>query len=173
MGYKVKTDSWGYSKVSSNETLSDNEVYLELLPELPTSNQYFYCYSEEDEAFVLNETLLDEAKIKILKKIKDALEALVASAKAEYCETEMLTWEVQYAEAVAYTADNTADTTLLALIADARGSDVDTLAASIISNYTSWLETVGPLIGKRLAMADTVNTCETVAEVLAVEISFS
>jgi hypothetical protein len=105
--------------------------------------------------------------------ITQGAESALASLKAEYCATEIATWEQQLEEAKAYTEDSAASVPLLTAIATARGITVATLAAKIISNRASWVVTAGSVVGQRQAYQDTLDACTTVAEVESIEASYT
>lgn len=62
---------------------------------------------------------------------------------------EQATWSVQEAEATAFTADNTAATPTLTALANARGTDVATLAAQVLSAVANYNTTVTTLFAEQ------------------------
>jgi hypothetical protein len=106
-------------------------------------------------------------------EIATGAEAALASLKAEYCATEITTWDQQYAEATAFTADAAASVPLLSAIATARGMTVVTLASKIIANRASWVVIAGSVVGQRLAYQDALGAATTVAEIQAISVSYT
>jgi hypothetical protein len=58
---------------------------------------------------------------------------------------EQATWAAQQAEAIAFTADNTAATPTLSMLATARGTDVSTLASQVLTAVTNYNATIASL----------------------------
>ena len=62
---------------------------------------------------------------------------------------ERATWDAQKAEAIAYTADNTVVTPTLTALANARGTDVATLAAQVLSAVANYNAAVTALFAEQ------------------------
>ncbi len=116
---------------------------------------------------------LAEAKAAKQAEVRNKAEATLAGMKAEYCATEIETWDQQYAEAEAYAADHAAPVPLLTAIATARGQAVAALAGKIIANRAAWVVVSGTIVGQRLAYQDRLDAAQTVAEVEAISVSYS
>jgi hypothetical protein len=119
------------------------------------------------------EATLAEVKSAKQAEIRDEAEATLAGMKAEYCATEITTWDQQYAEAEAFTANSSAPVPLLTAIAGARGQAVADLAAAILSNRAAWVVISGTVVGQRLAFQDRLDAAQTVAEAEAITVSYS
>lgn len=113
--------------------------------------------------------------LRVLKQseIRDVAEAALAPLKAEYGATEIATWDQQYAEAQAVTADSGAEVPLLTAIAQARGQSVADLAARVIANRAAWVAVSGHVVGQRLAYQDRLDAAATPEEVQAIEVAYS
>ncbi|MGE4194726.1 MAG: hypothetical protein AB7E51_15170 [Pseudodesulfovibrio sp.] len=96
----------------------------------------------------------------------------LAALGEEYGAMEMMTWDQQYSEALAYQADSAASVPLLTAIATARGEEVADLAASIIANRAEWVALSGNVVGQRLAYQDALEAATTYDEVMAIAVSY-
>ncbi|MDD3310939.1 hypothetical protein [Pseudodesulfovibrio sp.] len=108
-----------------------------------------------------------------LAEIRDAADAYLAAAGAEYGAMERATWDQQYDEAMAYQAGTGASVPLLTAIATARGMDVSELADRIISNRAAWVALSGAVVGQRLAYQDALDAAQTVADIRAIGVSYA
>lgn len=102
-----------------------------------------------------------------------ACDAVLAPLGAEYGVYEMATWDQQFLEAKAYTADPTADVPLLAAMCVARGVSIATLAARVIANRNAWVALTGNVIGQRQRIVDQISAAETVEAVMAVDMTIT
>ncbi|OYV24523.1 MAG: hypothetical protein B7W99_01870 [Rhodospirillales bacterium 20-58-10] len=100
--------------------------------------------------------------------INAAAQADLAVIVASYPALEVATWDQQYAEAVAWTANNAASTPTLSAIATAAGSTVAVLAPIVIAKAAAYKAASGAIIGKKQALLAKIATATTVAAVQAV-----
>ena len=92
-----------------------------------------------------NIAIIKNASINDLKR---TFENKSKTLKASYVEEEVDSWPVQRAEALAYSADNTASTPLLSVIATNRGITLDELVTKVLAKVTSYDTAYGELLGK-------------------------
>lgn len=111
---------------------------------------------------------LAQAKNTQIAKIKNSCEQALQTIVAAYPSLEVATWPNQYAEAQAFTANNTAATPTLSAIAVASGQTVPALASSVISKASAYASTSGSAVGKRQALTAQINAAAGVAAVLAI-----
>lgn len=97
-------------------------------------------------------------------EIVDGAETYLCSLCCEYGDMEKATWDQQYDEAMAYTADSGADVPLLSAIASSRGMTLATLAERVIANRASWVVVAGDILGQRLAYQDLLDAAVVLAE---------
>jgi len=91
----------------------------------------------------------DEFKVLVssssqVKRILDVVSSNLALAlqdiKTKYPQEERETWAIQKEEALAYKADNNADTPFLKSLADAKGITIDDLATAILDNNSKFMQ---------------------------------
>lgn len=111
---------------------------------------------------------LAEAQAAQIAIINAACQTALNAITAPYPASEIATWPQQYAESLAYTANNTAPTPMLSSIAAASSQTVAALAASVITKATAYQAVSGAAIGKRQAMTAKINAATTVAAVQAI-----
>lgn len=81
-------------------------------------------------------------------KCQESLSAIVLP----YPPDETLTWHNQYAEAQAFTANQSAQTPMLSAIAAASGQTVVTLAQTVLAKAAAYNAAAGASVGKRQAL---------------------
>lgn len=118
-------------------------------------------------------TTLEEARAAKLAEINAACQAALAALTPTYPERELLTFDKQEAEARAYQADSGASVPLLTSLAAGRGISVDDLAGRVIAKADAFTTASGWLIGQRQRLEDTLDACETVEAVRAIEVNYS
>lgn len=89
-----------------------------------------------------------------LEQIKAACERDLKVLRAQYPESEVLSWYKQEEEARAFQADSTASTPLINGIAAERGITRAELVDRIIQKADSYTAAIGALLGKRQALED-------------------
>lgn len=84
-----------------------------------------------------------------IRTINAAAQAAIAQIISAYPDLEVATWPQQYADAVAYTANNSTVTPILTPIAVAAGSTVAALAPVVIAKASAYQTASGGIVGKR------------------------
>lgn len=102
-------------------------------------------------------------------EITASADAFLAPFGVEYGVYERATWDQQYAEAQAFTADRAASVPLLQAMAQARGITVEDLAGRILRNHAQWTAIAGTVIGQRQAYQDSLDVAVAANDVAAVQ----
>ncbi|HEC2410318.1 TPA: hypothetical protein R2A53_000469 [Campylobacter jejuni] len=112
--------------------------------------------------------LLTEMKAIKLIEINKAYENAILSVQTEYIpSSEMLSFETQERESIAYKNSNYQDTSLcpfMQTIATARGIDLRTLCDKAIEKATLYRQASGALIGKRQGLQDRIELVQSLEE---------
>ncbi|ECQ5881525.1 hypothetical protein FZL65_00745 [Campylobacter coli] len=112
--------------------------------------------------------LLTELKALKLIEINKAYENAILKVQTEYIpQTEMLSFETQERESLAYKNSNYQDTSLcpfMQAISTARGMDLRTLCDKAIEKATLYRQASGALIGKRQGLQDRVELAQSLDE---------
>ncbi|EGF1228656.1 hypothetical protein IB030_000117 [Campylobacter jejuni] len=112
--------------------------------------------------------LLTEMKSIKLNEINQAYESAIKLVQQDYIPaTEMLSFETQERESIAYKNSNYQDTSLcpfMQTIATARGIDLRTLCDKAIEKATLYRQASGALIGKRQGLQDRVELVQSLDE---------
>ncbi|AXL33885.1 hypothetical protein [Campylobacter jejuni] len=112
--------------------------------------------------------LLTEMKaIKLIEINKDYESAILKVQKDYIPQSEMLSFETQERESLAYKNSNYQDTSLcpfMQAIATARGMDLRTLCDKAIEKATLYRQASGALIGKRQGLQDRVELVQSLEE---------
>lgn len=115
---------------------------------------------------------LDAVKGARLAEINACCQAALAGLTATYPEKELITFDKQETEARAWLADNSAPTPFLSALAAARGLELAELARRVVAKADAFAVASGHLVGQRQRMEDMLDACETVEDVLALEVVF-
>ncbi|HEA7233021.1 TPA: hypothetical protein RXK08_001395 [Campylobacter coli] len=112
--------------------------------------------------------LLTELKAIKLIEINKAYESAILKVQTEHIpQSEMLSFETQERESIAYKNSNYQDTSLcpfMQTIATARGIDLRTLCDKAIEKATLYRQASGALIGKRQGLQDRVEMVQSLDE---------
>ncbi|HEC1889517.1 hypothetical protein ELQ17_01875 [Campylobacter sp. US18a] len=112
--------------------------------------------------------LLTEMKAIKLIEINKAYENAILSVQTEYIpSSEMLSFETQERESIAYKNSNYQDTStcpFMQAISTARGMDLRTLCDKAIEKATLYRQASGALIGKRQGLQDRVELVQSLDE---------
>lgn len=112
--------------------------------------------------------LLTEMKAIKLIEINKAYEKAILKVQTEYIpQTEMLSFETQERESLAYKNSNYQDTStcpFMQAITTARGMDLRTLCDKAIEKATLYRQASGALIGKRQGLQDRVELAQSLDE---------
>jgi hypothetical protein len=96
--------------------------------------------------------------------IRDGADATLASLAVEYGTLERQTWDQQWQEAAALSADPAAPAPLIRAIANARGMAPEVLAQRIIANREAWVKISGHVVGQRLAYQDALEATAAISD---------
>lgn len=125
--------------------------------------------------FVFERTLFDEIAFvsqtqqSLIRRIADKTDRLKADVLVGYPQAEIDSFYRQEAEARAWQADNTADTSMLSAIATARGVPLAILAVKVIEKADAVSVIMGKLIGKRQQFEDRILASTTLEQLTALE----
>lgn len=112
--------------------------------------------------------LLTELKALKLIEINKAYENAILKVQTEYIpQTEMLSFETQERESLAYKNSNYQDTSLcpfMQVISTARGMDLRTLCDKAIEKATLYRQASGALIGKRQGLQDRIELVQSLED---------
>lgn len=114
---------------------------------------------------------LTGAKAAQVQLITNACELELMQITGSYPPSEIVSWDAQYAEAVAWTANNATPTPLLSAIVAENGATLSDLVASILTKAAAFKVASGAAIGKRQLLTDQINaiTDTTAAGIAAVQ----
>lgn len=116
---------------------------------------------------------LDAAKVSRIAEATALCDSILAPFGREYGKWETATFDQQYAEATAYQASPAAPVPLLASMCVARGISIADLAGRIVANRAAWVALTGNVIGQRQRITDRIDACQTVAEMMAVDVTIT
>ncbi|ECZ0180165.1 hypothetical protein F7850_08735 [Campylobacter jejuni] len=112
--------------------------------------------------------LLSELKALKLIEINNYYESTIKAVQKEYIpNTEMLSFETQERESLAYKNSNYQDTSLcpfMIAISTARGMDLRTLCDKALEKATLYRQAIGMLIGKRQGLQDRVGQAQSLED---------
>ena len=116
---------------------------------------------------------LNELKAEKLAEINEKCDAALKAMTPTYPDRELLTFDQQKQEALAYTADSSSPCPLLSPLAAARGISLELLCQKVIAKATAFSAVSGTLIGQRQAYEDQLDLCETKDAVSAIQPVYS
>lgn len=159
--------------------LRDQALRVELeiteIPDPQREDEFYYFVQEVDEdPYVVNTPkTLGLIRVAIENRIDGSCENAMASLRAGYPESEVLSWSKQESEARAFVSDPNAATPLLDALATARDIDKTELVNRVIAKADLFANLSGQIIGTRQALQDALSalpdeaTIETHAAELA------
>ena len=115
----------------------------------------------------------EDWKLRKLHDVKSKSEELVDSVIQEYPEFERLTFTTQSSEADALMSNPSAPTPFLSMVASIRNIPVSKLATRVLNHRNNFAMVTSFAAGKRQAYLDQIESCTTVAELDAIEVSYS
>lgn len=127
-------------------------------------------YIEKWEEYNLS---FEDWKLRKLSEVKSKSEELVASVIQEYPEFERLTFATQSTEAEELMSNPSASTPFLSMVASLRGIPVSELATRVLKHRNNFAIVTSYAAGKRQAYLDQIESCTTVAQLDAINVSFS
>lgn len=119
---------------------------------------------------------LAQAQAARIAEAKSACDTVLAPLAARFSEYERQTWGAQLSEAKALLADPTltaASHPTIAGIIAVTGEAAADFAAAVLKNDEDWTLTSANVIGQRQAIVAKIKDCDTVAAVLAVDVSIT
>ena len=116
---------------------------------------------------------LAAAKAAKLAEINVAFDVVAAALTATYPDKEVLTFDQQVEEARAFLADASAACPMLQPLAAARGIELADLCERVLAKHDLFSAATGALMGRRQALEDRLDACETVKDVMAITVDFN
>lgn len=121
----------------------------------------------KDEAKIVE--LFMQHKEALLATLANKADALKSGLLVGYPQTEIESFYRQEKEALAWQADNKADTPMLKQIARVRGVPFDVLVGKVIEKASQFAVAIGVIIGQRQAFEDRLLATKTPEELTALE----
>jgi hypothetical protein len=122
------------------------------------------------------EVTVDEAVAARVKEAASACSAVLAPLRARFSDGEELTWKAQLDEARAILADpdlpESDYPTIAGIIAETH-EDKGTFAMAVVANNEAWTAATASAIGQRQAIVARIKACQTVADVLAADMTIT
>lgn len=133
----------------------------------------YHIFDAKSKSFKVS----DEKKAEFFKRKKEALlntladkaDAIKNGLLAGYPQTEIESFYRQEKEALAWRADNNADTPMLKQVARVRGVPFDVLVEKVVEKASQFAVAIGLIIGKRQAFEDRLLALKTMEELTALE----
>lgn len=113
--------------------------------------------------------LFIDKKNRLLTTLANKADALKSGLLVGYPQTEIESFYRQEKEALAWQADNKADTPMLKQIARVRGVPFDVLVGKVIEKASQFAVAIGVIIGQRQAFEDRLLATKTPEELTALE----
>ncbi|HEB9303915.1 hypothetical protein C3I17_03345 [Campylobacter jejuni] len=171
---------WNLSKINRSLSIDEQGNYIDdITPEevqagTQTVKEYCLLNNELDllkqylPLVLSGADLLTEMKAIKLIEINKAYENVILAVQTEYIpQSEMLSFETQERESLAYKNSNYQDTStcpFMQTIATARGMDLRTLCDKAIEKATLYRQASGALIGKRQGLQDRIELVQSLEE---------
>lgn len=176
------TDSQDWIEVSDEEIdgisasiTGGGEVWLEngVIKYSGKAPSEYHIFDAKSKSFKVS----DEKKAEFFKRKKEALlntladkaDAIKNGLLAGYPQTEIESFYRQEKEALAWKADNKADTPMLKQVARVRGVPFDVLVEKVIEKASQFAVAIGLIIGQRQAFEDRLLATKTLEELTALE----
>ena len=115
-------------------------------------------------------TLLAERKAKILIEVAKKTDDFKAQYLVGYSQAEIDSFYRQEKEALAWRADNSAQTPMLTQIAKVRGVPFEILVSKVLEKSDQFAVAIGMIIGKRQAFEDRLVQANTLEELKQLEL---
>lgn len=113
--------------------------------------------------------LFTDKKNYLLDKLANKADEIKSNLLVGYPQTEIESFYRQEKEALAWKADNKADTPMLKQIARVRGIPFDILVEKVIEKASQFAVAIGVIIGQRQAFEDRLLATKTLEELTALE----
>ena len=132
-----------------------------------------YVFDRETKQFVISKekqkALFSKEKEALLNRLANKADDIKTSLLVGYPQTEIESFYRQEKEALAWKADNKADTPMLKQVARVRGVPFDVLVEKVIENASQFAVAIGLIIGQRQAFEDRLLATKTLEELTALE----
>nr|DAT98090.1 MAG TPA: hypothetical protein [Caudoviricetes sp.] len=176
------SDEQGWIEVSDEEIdgisasmTGGGEVWLEngVIKYSGKAPSEYHIFDSKSKSFKVS----DEKKAEFFKRKKETLlgtladkaDAIKNGLLAGYPQTEIESFYRQEKEALAWRADNNADTPMLKQVARVRGVPFDVLVEKVIEKASQFAVAIGLIIGQRQAFEDRLLATKTLEELTALE----
>ncbi|MDC4237649.1 hypothetical protein [Pasteurella multocida] len=112
---------------------------------------------------------LNAEKSRLINIIANRADAMKSALLVGYPQTEIDSFYRQEKEALAYQADEKADTPMLKMIAQSRGVPFDLLVQKVIEKSNQFAVAIGVIIGQRQRFEDRILAAESVEQLSSIE----
>ncbi|HEA3268077.1 hypothetical protein ABWE90_05750 [Pasteurella multocida] len=112
---------------------------------------------------------LNTEKSRLINIIANRADAMKSALLVGYPQTEIDSFYRQEKEALAYQADEKADTPMLKMIAQSRGVPFDLLVQKVIEKSNQFAVAIGVIIGQRQRFEDRILAAESVEQLSSIE----
>ena len=133
----------------------------------------FHVFNMATKSFELSKekqtALFEQQKEGLLNKLADKADKLKSDLLVGYPQTEIESFYRQEKEALAWKADNNADTPMLKQVARVRGIPFEVLVEKVIEKASQFAVAIGIIIGQRQAFEDRLLALKTTEELTALE----
>lgn len=133
----------------------------------------FYVFDREKKQFVISKEkqkdLFSKEKEALLNRLANKADDIKTSLLVGYPQTEIESFYRQEKEALAWRADNNAETPMLKQVAMVRGVPFDVLVEKVIEKASQFAVAIGLIIGQRQAFEDRLLAINTLEELTALE----
>ena len=133
----------------------------------------FHVFNMATKSFELSKekqiALFSQQKESLLNKLADKADKLKSGLLVGYPQTEIESFYRQEKEALAWRADNNAETPMLKQVAMVRGVPFDVLVEKVIEKASQFAVAIGVIIGQRQAFEDRLLAINTLEELTALE----
>lgn len=133
----------------------------------------YHVFDSKSKSFKVSDDKKSEffqrKKETLLSTIADKADTIKSSLLVGYPQTEIESFYRQEKEALAWQADNNADTPMLKQVAKVRGISFEVLVQKVIEKSSQFALAIGEIIGKRQAFEDRLLATKTLEELTALE----
>lgn len=133
----------------------------------------YHVFDSKSKSFKVSDDKKSEffqrKKETLLSTLADKADTIKSSLLIGYPQTEIESFYRQEKEALAWQADNNADTPMLKQVAKVRGISFEVLVQKVIEKSSQFALAIGEIIGKRQAFEDRLLATKTLEELTALE----
>lgn len=161
------------SQLFTQESLSEwDENSIHAIPLSDEQTQWVEVgMSYEPNTQTIIQPSIEEYRARKLEFINAMFEQECISIKGEIIPSdEQLSWTIQEEEAKKYsTSHDPSECPMLAILAQTRGIELDTLVAKVLEKNTAYRQAIALLVGNRQKLQDQIEGCNDYKEVLAIK----